>query len=85
MGTRPNPFRDPKSPGRPWPGVGDGVDPCPCHMLPLQSLGPNKRGQRKGRLGSFWSLQTWGATAPSMGSPPWGGDSHGVRGQQGWS
>lgn len=37
MGTRPKPFRDPDTPGRPWLGVGDGVDPCPRHVLPLQS------------------------------------------------
>lgn len=36
MGIRPNPFRDPNTPGRLWLEVGDGVDPRSCHVLPLQ-------------------------------------------------
>lgn len=59
MEARPNPFRDPHSPGRPV--MGDGVDPRPCHVLPLKGW---DQINVSSTIGSFRYLQSWGTAAP---------------------
>lgn len=88
MGTRPNTFReqeDPDTPRRPRLGVGGGVDMDAHHVVPLQGWDRINVGSRMVSVVLPGSFSPGGAIAPSMGSPSWGGDSHGLLGQHGWS
>lgn len=87
MGTRPNPFRehgDPDTPRRPLLGVGRWRGATSAPRATSAGLGPNKRGQHDGRLGSFWSLQSWRGVLlhPARGHLH---EEVTTMGQQGWS
>lgn len=86
MGTRPNPFRehgDPDTARRPLLGVGDGVEPHPCRVLPLQGWDRINVGSMMAGLALSGPFSPGGgATAPNMGSPPRGGDNHGPAGME---